>query len=61
MKPSGIAYLTALKKIAYNNWGVTTHKILKLFQWEDVEISEDCATDSLNSLLPLGIKFISHF
>jgi hypothetical protein len=45
MKPSRIASLTALKKIAYKNWGVTTHTNLTLFQWEDVEIQEDCATD----------------
>jgi hypothetical protein len=45
MKPSRIASLTALNKIAYKNWGLAAHKKITLFQWEEVETSEDCGTD----------------
>jgi hypothetical protein len=46
-KISRIAYLTALKN-SIKKWGVTSHKKLALFQWHDVETSEDCTTDPLN-------------
>jgi hypothetical protein len=57
MKPSRIASLTTLKKMAYKNWGgVTGITKLTLFEWEDVETSEDCATDPLSLLVMRAVE-----